>query len=136
MFQIKWLIDERFKLWLRSDKKSNEATCRLFNSIINVAKIGMVPYSSWTREKSQGNSEFVSPTSIRFFQINLSTQKNAALSVKRPASILDNLVISVSSAKTEIRLALEVIESNLSLGSCLDLNNLFQLVFPDSTIGL
>ena len=98
-------------------------------------KLGMVPYSSWTKEKSQGNSEFLSPTSIMFFQINLSTQKTAALSVKRPASILDNLVISVS-CKTEIRLALEVIESNLSLGSCLDLNNLFQLVFPDSTIVL
>ena len=71
-----------------------------------------------------------------FFQSNLSAQKTVAPSAKRPASILDSLVISVSTAKTEIRLALEITDSNPSLESCLDLNNSFQLMFPDSRIAL
>ena len=41
VFQTKWLADERFKLWLGSDKKSNETTCRLcHNSAINVEENG------------------------------------------------------------------------------------------------
>ena len=65
-----------------------------------------------------------SPASTMFFQGNLSAQKTDAVSVKKPAT-LDNLVVSVSAAKREIRYVIKLVDSNFSLRSCFDLNNFF-----------
>ena len=55
-------------------------------------------------------------------------------SARKSTSTLDNLIIPVSAAKAEIRWVLKVVDSNISLRSCLDLNDLFQVMLPDSTI--
>ena len=55
-------------------------------------------------------------------------------SARKSASTLDNLIIPVSAAKAEIRWILKVVDSNFSLRSCLDLNDLFRVMFLYSTI--
>ena len=73
------------------------------------------------------------------FQIILSRQYNTsteseALSARKSSSKLGNLVIPVSAAKAEIRWVLKVVDSNFSLRSCLNFNDLFRVMFLDSTI--
>ena len=55
-------------------------------------------------------------------------------SARKSTSTLDNLIIPVSAAKAEIRWVLKVVDSNFSLRSCLDLNDLFRVMFLYSTI--
>lgn len=57
-----------------------------------------------------------------------------APSARKSTLALDNLIILVSAAQAEIRWVLKVVGSNFSLRSCLDLNDLFRVIFPDSTI--
>ena len=75
------------------------------------------------------------------FQIILSRQYNTsteseALSARKLAisSKLGNLIIPVSVAKAEIRWVLKEVDSNFSLRSCLDFNDLFRVMFVDGTI--
>lgn len=57
-----------------------------------------------------------------------------APSARKSTLALDNLIILVSAAKAEIRWVLKVVDSNFSLRSCLDLIDLFRVMFHDSTI--
>ena len=65
-----------------------------------------------------------SPAPSMLFQGNPSVQKTDALSSKKPVT-LDNVLVPVSAAEGEIRWLLKFVDSDLSLGSCLDLNNFF-----------
>ena len=74
-----------------------------------------------------------SPVSRLYFQGNTSTASEAP-SAGKSTSTLDNLIVAVSAAKAEIRWVFKVVGSNFSLRSCLDLNDLFQVKFLDSSI--
>ena len=134
-FQNKWLSEERFKLWIKPGKKTSEAIRAICNNAtVNIEKMGFVDLLSHAQDKKhKSNVDCFSPVSRLYFQGNTSTASEAPFATKS-TSILDNLMVPVSAAKAEIRWVLKVVDSNISLRSCLDLNDLFQVMLPDSTI--
>ena len=86
-------------------------------------------------KKHKSNVDCFPPVSRLYFQDNTSTASEAP-STRKSTSTLDNLIVSVSAAKTNIKWVLKVVDSNFSLRSCLDLNDLFRVMFPDSTIAI
>ena len=95
---------------------------------------GLVPYSPMHKGKHKAIAYSYFLASSIFFQGNPSAQKTVAPSARKSASTLDNLVVHVSAAKAEFSWALKVVDSSISVRSCLNLSNLFQVMFPDSTI--
>ena len=135
IFQNKWLSEERFKLWLKPGKKASEAICAICsNATINAEKMGIAALLSHAQgKKHKSNVDCFSPISRLCFQGNTSTASEVP-SARKSTSTLDNSIVPVSAAKVEIRWVLKVVDSNFSLRSYLDLNGLFRVMFPDSTI--
>ena len=79
------------------------------------------------------NVDCFPPVTRLYFQGNTSRASEAP-SARKSTSTLDSIIVPVSAAKAEIRWDLKVVDSNFSLRSCLDLNDLFQVMFPDRTI--
>lgn len=103
VFQTNRLTDKWFKLWLGPGKKSNETRCRLCQNSTMLKKMGWCLTLSFTREKTQGNkSRFLLPCIYYALSRQPVNTKTDAVSVKKPTT-LDNLVVSVSAAKGEIR---------------------------------
>ena len=75
-------------------------------------------------KKHKSNLDCFSAVSRLYFQGNTSTASEAP-SARKSTSTLDSLIVPVSAAKAEIRWVLKVVDSNFSLRSCLDLNDLF-----------
>ena len=74
------------------------------------------------------NVDCFTPFSRLYFQGNTSTASEAP-SARKSTSTHDNLIVLISAPKAEIRWVLKVVDSNFSLRSCLDLNDLFQVMF-------
>ena len=83
------------------------------------------------KAKNKSNVDCFSPVSRLYFQGNTSTTSEAP-SARKSTSTLT--IVPVSVAKAEIRWVLQLVDSNFSMRSCLDLNDLFRVMFPDSTI--
>ena len=126
VFQNKWLSKEPFKLWLKPGKKASEAICAICNNAtIYVEKMGVASYSPMLKaKKHKSNVDCFSPVSKLYFHGNTFTASEA-LSARKSTSTLDNLIVPGSAAKAEIRWVLKVVDSNFSLRSYLDLNDLF-----------
>ena len=130
VFQKKWLSEERFKFWFKPGKKASEPICAICNNAtINVEKMrvaALLSHGQGTKHKS--NLDCFSLVSRLYFQGNTSTASEAPSAIKSTLT-LDNLIDSVSAAKAEIRWVLKVVDSNFSLRSCPDLNDLFESCF-------
>lgn len=135
VFQNKSLSEELFKLWLKPDKKASEAICAICsNATVNVEKMGVAALPSHAQGIThKSNVDCFSPVSKLYFQGNTFTVSEAPCA-RKSTSTLGSLIVPVSAAKAKIRSVLRVVDSNLSLRSCLDLNDLFRVIFPDSTI--
>ena len=103
------------------------------DTTINVEKRRVATLLSHAKgEKHKSMVDCFSPVSRLYFQGNTSTTSEAP-SARKSTSTFDNFIVPVSAAKAEIRWVLKVVDSNFSLRSCLDLNDLFWVTFPDST---
>ena len=65
-----------------------------------------------------------------FFTRETSTKE----STSKTSEKIDTMLTPVSVSDAEIRWILKVLKSHLSYRSCLDLNSLFTILFPDSQI--
>ena len=93
----------------------------------------LLPYSPILRAKNKSNVDCFSPVSRLYFQGNTS-EASEAPSARKSTSTLDNLIVPVSAAKTEVRWVLKMIDFNFPLRSCLYLNDLFQVMLLNSEI--
>ena len=150
-FQERWLDDERFKYWLKrhpSDK--HKVVCKLCNSKnFSILKMGVSAIISHMNGKNhQRVKNVTSPLQLLYFKpkepdeidkencsdcvpSTLSATKDVVVELKKQGMISKP---SVRALDAEIRWVLKVVMMHVSYRSCLNLNELFMVMFSDSDI--
>ena len=129
-FQDKWLSDVTFKKWLTKDTDIHSARCKLCPKVFSIGNMGA------SALVSHGNSD-MHKDRVKDFDRSRETAQLFFGNQSKPASSsgnLDQLVIPTDVTKAEIRWVLKVVKSHFPLRSCIDLNELFRSMFPDSGI--
>lgn len=161
-FQERWLLDERFKNWLKKHPRDkNRAVCRLCNNKdFSIEKMGVSALVSHMNGKNHKSAvKDISPLQTLFFKDNASIQSSTQPALKSNSSsnssgasinsaalaagetvptaqttLTSHTDTSVAILDAEIRWALKVVMMHASYRSCLSLNELFSAMFPDSEI--
>lgn len=131
-FNEEWLKDDRFKDWLEKDNSSvSQAKCRLCVTSFNLSNMGIRAVVS----HSTGKKHLSFTTSYKtsnFFKTNQTPP--ASLQVAESSKTIESFLTSTSTLNSEILWALKVVTSHFSFRSCIGLNHLFKVMFPDSDI--
>ena len=150
-FQERWLDDERFKQWLKkhsSDK--HKAVWKLYNyKGFPILKMGVSAIISYMNGKNhQRTKNVTSPSQSLYFKpkkpdeidkencsdcvpSTLSATKDVLVEPKKQAMISKP---SVRALDANIHWLLEIFMMHVSYRSCLNLNELFMVMFPNSDI--
>ena len=133
VFNESWLGDERFKTWLKRGNDRHKAVCILCNSsVIDTIRIGVCALVSHAaRAKHKERLRTYNPISS-LCSMNKNVNKDTPKATSTPR--LDSLMSSVAVSQAEIYWAMKVHWSHLSFRSCLNLNELFWKMFPDSQV--
>ena len=133
VFNESWLSDERFKTWLKQGNDCHKAVCILCNNIvIDITKLGVSALVSHTaRAKHKERLITCNPISSLCF-MNKNVNKDTPKATNTPQ--VDSLMSSVAVSHAEIYLAMKLLWSHLSYRSCLNLNELFRKMFPESQV--
>ena len=132
IFNESWLSDEQFKLWLEKGPDKHKALCRLCNSVIDITVMGKSALTSHSKgNKHQINVKNFNPVSGLFFKCSSSKPSSSKNTSNKK---IDLMISTLAVSHAEIRWALKVLTSHHSFRSCLNLNQLFHEMFPDSEI--
>ena len=133
VFHESWLGDERFKTWLKRGNDRHRAVCILCsNSVIDTITVGVSALVSHAaRAKHKERLRTYNPISS-LCSMNKNVNKDTPKATSTPR--LDSLMSSVAVSQAEIYWAMKVHWSHLSFRSCLNLNELFWKMFPDSQV--
>ena len=133
VFNESWLSDERFKTWLKQGNDCHKAVCILCNtSVIDITRKG-VSALLWhaVGSKYKERLRTYNPISSLCF-MNEDVNKDTPKAISTPR--VDSLMSSVAVSHFEIYRAMKVLWSHLSYRSCLNLNELFRKMFPESQV--
>jgi hypothetical protein len=132
VFNESWLSDEQFKTWLERGPDKHKALCRLCNTVIDITIMGKSALTSHSKgNKHQVNVKNFNPVSSLFFKSN---SPKPSSSKDTSNNKIDLMMSTLAVSHAEIRWALKVLTSHHSFRSCLNLNQLFRVMFPDSDI--
>ena len=116
VFSESWLVDEQFKTWLKWQNDCHKAACVLCNSsVIAITRMGVsAPVSNAAGAKHEERLTYnpISSFCLMTKNVNKDTPK----------------------ATSQIYCAMKVLWSHLPYRSCLNLNELFCKMFPDSQV--
>ena len=133
IFNENWLVDSRFKSWLKRSENKWTAYCE-FCKKIDISNMGISALTSHL--SGQKHSEIASlrksQTGALFFRKE--PQSEAAESRSAQVTKVEDLVIHAITIRAEILWTLKVVTSHFSLRSCLGLNELFEIMFPVSKV--
>ena len=132
VFNESWLSHEQFKVWLKKGPDKHKALCRLCNTVIDITVMGKRALTSHSKgNKHQVNVKNFNPVSGLFFKSN---SPKSSSSKNTSNNKIDLMMSTLAVSHAEIRWALKVLTSHHSFRSCLNLNQLFRVMSPDSNI--
>ena len=133
VFNESWLSDERFKTWLKRGNDCHKPVCILCNnSVIEITRMdvsALVLHAAGAKHKERLRT-YNPISSLCFMNKNINKDTPKATSTRRVGALMS----SVAASHAEIYWAVKVLWSHLSYRSCLNLNELFRKMFPDSQV--
>ena len=130
VFNESLISDEQ--LWFKKGPDKHKALCRLCNTVTDITVMGKNTLTSHSRgKKNQVNVKNFNPTSGLFFKSNSPKRSS---SKDNSNNKIDLMMCTLAVSHAENRLALKVLTSHYPFRSCLNLNQLFRVMFPDSDI--
>lgn len=136
IFNDSWLMDEQFKKWLKKTPNKDKAECVVCCAIIDITVMGKSALTSHAKgNKHKLNVKNYNPLASLYFKSSKSpaatiNQGPQPVASKRADTMLSSLAVS----HAEIRWVFNLLASHHSYRSCLNLNDLFKVMFPDSEI--
>ena len=137
LFNESWLQKEKYKPWLDSDSNNKISfRCKFCCSKISLSNMGKRALESHMQGVRHKQKTPVKSGCI--FKTVRKTTSDANVNTSATTSkVVNMLTLTMKNSEiitAEIYWALKVVQSNLSLNSCNDLNSLFWKMFPDSDI--
>ena len=135
IFNESWLSDAQFKKWLKKVPDKNKAMCGLCNTLIDITIMRKSALTSHAKgNKHKLNVKNLNPISSLYFTTNVPKPTSSKNSQLASSSRVDTLISTFAVSHAEIRWVLKILTAHHSYRSCLNLNILFQTMFPDSEI--
>ena len=141
-FNDQWLSDSRFSSWIEKCGSNTSARCKVCCKVIYLSSMGvssLVSHASEKKHKEKLASQ-ISPASLKAFMepytsvVNVESSSSKVAPSKASHSGTLDQYVSQTVRKAKILWTLIVVMSKLSLRSCEQLKDLFQVMFNDSEI--
>ena len=150
-FLDEWLTDSRFSSWIARASSKNSAKCTLCCRDFGLSTMGVcaleshalgkkhcdrisnkskIDNSFFFKPKQPSSSNSSAPTTTTTTTISAS----AGCSKSNSQNTIESYVLPANAKKAEILWALKIVMTHASLRSCVDLSNLFEVMFSDSEI--
>ena len=119
IFNENWLVDPRFKSWLKRLENKWTAYCKFCKKKFDISNMGISALTSHLsgQKHSEIASQRKSQTRALFFRKE--PQSGAAESRSAKVTTVEDLVIPASTIRAEILWTLKVVTSHFPLRSCL-----------------
>lgn len=150
-FQEEWLTNSKYKLWV-SKLNNTTAKCNLCSKDIDLSTMGSgaldshangKKHSQKMKDRLQGLDCFFSKTADKT-KTGVASNVSDVVPIEQPTSsgavakksdgTITSMMLNDNTLNAEILWTLKVVLSHFSFRSCIEVNKLFQVMFPDSDI--